>query len=96
MPVGVTGQLGGIGGPAAGFEAELIHLWTGMWAQAGALPITADGPALAMAVGWSVLGIEWQHDVDRDEDSVAVMVRAPLGMIGYALARRSSAASSGR
>ncbi len=76
---------------AVGAQGEVMHLGTGLWAQAGGfVDVITPSPGLALAAGWSLVGFEAQYrfvDQDRQPDMPRAdwvlygKLRAPITII---------------
>jgi hypothetical protein len=73
-------QIGALATPGLGGELEVGH-FDGWYVDAGMMRAKGDGWVTHAAVGFMVVGLEWQHRFDvRDEDALLLQVRVPLGL----------------
>ncbi len=95
---GAFAEAGGLAGIGGGIMAEVTDIGAGWWAQAGVAG--AEGPALVthVALGWSFIGVEWQHRIHQDgsDNGIFIKLIAPLGIIFSRLAWHRQFASSAR
>jgi len=92
LSVGATLEGGGVALLAGGLQVELVHLWTGFWAQSG-LSVgeglaTGGGVHLFFnaAAGWSLFGFEYQRRLvgDGEESNAYILkLKAPLGVLFF-------------
>ena len=69
---------------ALGMELEALHLETGLWGQLGGSMDLSAHPGVSLAVGWSLLGAEWQLRSWDDRGVASALffnVRLPVGVI---------------
>jgi hypothetical protein len=84
LNAGLTAELGALASFAFGAELELNTL-DGWFAQAGLGRISSGGLMTHATVGYSVVGIEWQHALSQaaPTDALLVDVRLPLGLLWF-------------
>lgn len=74
----------------AGIQTEVVHLWTGLWANLGASVDLEARPAAIMGVGWSIFGAEARIQRLGDDESVWTLfgkLRIPVRHLVFALSR---------
>lgn len=88
LGVGAFAEVGGLAGVGGGVMVDVTDIGAGWWAQLGAAG--TEGPALVthVALGWSFLGVEWQHRIDEagSDNGVFIKLCAPIGIIVSRLA----------
>jgi hypothetical protein len=85
--VGITYDWSNLAAATFGLQAEVMHIETGLWAQAGALLDTQVHPGAMGSVGWSIFGAEVQYRKFDPNDWGAVVVgklRIPVTFIAKA------------
>jgi hypothetical protein len=88
-----TGELGGVASRGIGAQLQLTHVWSGLWAHLGGAWSRNDTAVVSAAVGWALLGVEWQRALTSSDslgDALFLELRLPLGII-YALQTRKPA-----
>jgi hypothetical protein len=88
--LGVTGEVGGAADRSVGLQATVTHLHAGTWLHLGGSWLVRDSAAAsALAVGWSLFGVEWQHRFDDSSgDGLLLQLRVPLGTTWFLFTRR--------
>jgi hypothetical protein len=82
--LGVTGEVGALAELGLGGELELDH-FNGAYVQLAAASTNGPDLMLHAAVGYTIVGVEWQHrfaDVNHggESDALLLQVRLPLGL----------------
>jgi hypothetical protein len=80
LNLGVTGELGALAEQGVGLEFELNHM-AGPWLQINASRV-ADARWMGhAALGYAVVGIEWQHAFSGEpSEAVLLVLRLPAGI----------------
>jgi hypothetical protein len=90
LNLGVSGEVGGLGGLGAGLELEVNHFGGG-FLRGGLLRVRGGDTMSQLALGFTVLGLEWHHRFDSPRsDAVLFTVRLPIGIWWFLLAREPS------
>jgi hypothetical protein len=90
---GATYELSHLSAVTLGLQAELLHLESGFWAQAGPLLDVEKKARFGWmgSIGVSLIGVEYQgRDYNGYGYTSAIFgkIRIPLGMIGFAVRGR--------
>lgn len=86
LNLGLTGELGALARRGLGVELELNH-FGGLWLQGGFERVLGDDWMTHATLGYTVIGVEWQHRfTDRPDNAVLIVVRATLGILWFLLA----------
>ena len=86
-----TGELGGVASRGIGAQLQITHVWSGLWGHVGGTWSRNDTAVVSAAVGWALLGLEWQRELTSSEslgDALFLELRVPLGII-YVLQTRA-------
>jgi hypothetical protein len=85
LNLGISGELGALARRGLGVELEINH-FGGVWLQGGFERVRGDDWMTHATLGFSVVGVEWQHRFnDRPDNALLFVVRAPLGIISFLL-----------
>ncbi len=77
---GVTGEFGGTVKEAVGFQLDAIHLESGISIETGAAYEPKDNFNIHVSLGFTLVGIEWQHRFDTQPvDGLLFKLRLPIG-----------------
>lgn len=82
--VGATYQYSNLSPAAFGVQAEVMQLWTGFWAQAGAEVNIAGQVGPNFSVGYSVFGVEsetWVGDGQPARTALLLKLRVPVSWL---------------
>ena len=83
---GATFELGGLLSIGGGLQVELTHLWSGFWGQAGFLSGEKSKFITSLAVGWSILGLEWQQQLTGEKGAgLFIKLHVPIGIVVFML-----------
>lgn len=83
--LGISGELGGLGGRGLGAELELND-FGGLWLRGGVERVLHDTYMTHVTLGYTLFGIEWQHRFDGVPDNALMfVVRAPIGIWWFLL-----------
>jgi hypothetical protein len=85
--VGITYDWSNLAAATFGLQAEVMHIESGLWAQAGGLLDTQVHPGVMGSVGWSIFGAEIQYRKFDPNDWGPVVVgklRIPVTFIAKA------------
>jgi hypothetical protein len=85
--VGITYDWSNLTAATFGLQAEVMHIESGLWAQAGALLDTQVHPGVMGSVGWSIFGAEIQYrkfDPNNWGPVVVGKLRIPVTFIAKA------------
>lgn len=93
ITAGLTYDVGDLSPASLGLQAEVIHVASGFWLQAGGLvDVTRGEPGIMSAAGWSVVGAEvqwrrYEHDDGHMGSGLVALgkLRVPLTLILDAL-----------
>jgi len=85
LNLGISGELGALARRGLGVELEINHFGGG-WLQGGFERVRGDDWVTHATLGYSVVGVEWQHRFNaRPDNAILFVVRAPLGIIWFLL-----------
>lgn len=81
--IGVTAQYDSLAEFALGAQAELTHIWGGVWAQFEGAYSFSTGPLITAAAGYKLFGAELRATRGGQDFGVLLKVRVPVGLIVY-------------
>ena len=92
--LGLTYEYSNLSNATFGVQAEILHLDSGFWGQAGALLDTNGHPGAMVAAGYSLIGLEAQYRTYDgglgDGIAVYAKLRVPVGVLAYLLGHRDA------
>ncbi len=83
--IGLSGELGALARAGFGGELEVNH-FGGLWLQGGFDRVRGDDFMTHLTLGYTIVGVEWQHRFDSvPGDALMFVLRAPLGIWWFLL-----------
>jgi hypothetical protein len=81
LQLGVLGELGGLSSAGVGVQGQAVHLRSGFWSQLGGAVGHGSDFVSYVSVGWTLLGVEWQHRYTSTADNALFFkISLPIGL----------------